>query len=161
MAKYVLNTNEDDFDFVLIGLVCLENQYHIINAVNDALKINLTLSDFLPFNLKDGKLFKFSLYRFLDEELGIDYHLIPNTSNFDEPTGAENSGNDLFASVDVDESVKLVKELPKTDYFILLKGEDLHNYQFKIIDKLKTIPEMIQVQSIEAKELTSKRNLIF
>ncbi len=161
MAKHVLNTNEDDFDFVLIGLVCLENQYHIINAVNDALKINLTLNDFLPFNLKDGKLFKFSLYRFLDEELGIDYYLIPNTSNFDEPDVNGNSNNDLFASIDVDESVKLVKELPKTDYFILLKGEDLYNYQFKIIDKLKTIPEMIQVQSIEPKELTSKRNLIF
>ena len=161
MAKHVLNTSEDDFDFVLIGLVCLENQYHLINAVNDALKINLCLSDYLPFNLKDGKLFKFSLYRFLDEELGIDYHLIPNTSNFDEPDVNENRAEDLFASVDVDESVKLVKELPKTDYFILLKGEDLHNYQFKIIDKLKTIPEIIQVQSIETKELGSKRNLIF
>ena len=161
MAKHVLNTSEDDFDFVLIGLVCLENQYHIVNAINEILKTDLRLSDYLPFNLKGGKLFKFSLYKFLDEELGIDYHLIPNTSNFDEPTGSENAGNDLFASVDVDESVKLIKELPKTDYFILLKGEDLHNYQFKIIDKLKLIPEVIQVQSIEAKELQSKRNLIF
>lgn len=161
MAKHVLNTSDEDFDFVLIGLVCLENQYHIINAVNDVLKIDLHLIDYIPFNLKDGKLFKFSLYNFFDRELGLDYSLIPNTSNFDEPDGNGNNANDLFGAVDVDESVKLIKELPKTDYFILLKGEDLHNYQFKIIDKLKTIPEMIQVQSIEAKELGSKRNLIF
>lgn len=161
MAKYILNTTEEDFDFVLIGIVCLENQYHIVNAINGALKINLVLCDFLPFNLKDGKLFKFSLYQFSDEELGIEYHLIPNTSNFEEANFNELKTNDLFGNVDVDESVKLIKELPKTDYFIILKGEDLHNYQFKIIDKLKTIPDIIQVQSIEANELTSKRNLIF
>lgn len=161
MAKYILNTTEEDFDFVLIGIVCLENQYHIINAINDAVKINLVLSDYLPFNLKDGKLFKFSLYHFSDEALGIEYHLIPNTSNFDESNINEQTTNDLFGSVDVDESVKLIKELPKTDYFIILKGEDLHNYQFKIVDKLKTIQEILQVQIIEANELVSKRNLIF
>lgn len=161
MAKYVLNTSDDDFDFVLIGLVCLENQYHVTNAVNEALKINLALSDYLPFNLKDGKLFKFSLYHFLDEALGIDYYLIPNTSNFEEPNINDVKSNDLFGGFDVDESVKLIKELPKTDYFILLKGEDLHNYQFKIVDKLKTIQDVIQVQTIEPNELSSKRNLIF
>jgi hypothetical protein len=161
LAKYVLNTSDDDFDFVLIGLVCLENQYHVINAVNEALKINLILSDYLPFNLKDGKLFKFSLYHFIDEALGIDYYLIPNTSNFEEPNINETKSDDLFGGFDVDESVKLIKELPKTDYFILLKGEDLHNYQFKIVDKLKTIQDVIQVQTIEPNELSSKRNLIF
>lgn len=161
MNKYSLNTQDDDFDFLLIGLVCSENQYYIVNAVNEVLKINLYLSDYLPFNLKGGKLFKFSLYRFLDEELGIDYHLISNTSNFDEPTLEQKKTNDLFFNVDVDESVRLIKELPKTDYFLLLKGEELHIYHHKIIDKLKTISEIIQVQTLEPKELQSKRNLIF
>ncbi|MDO9000421.1 MAG: IPExxxVDY family protein [Bacteroidota bacterium] len=161
MAKHTLNTTDEDFDFVLIGLVCLENQYHVISNVNQALKINLVLSDYLPFNLKGGKLFNFSLYHFLDEAMGIEYSLIPNTSNFDEPDTNQNKTKDLFAEIDVDESVKLIKELPKTDYFILLKGEDLHNYRYKIIDLLKTIPDIIQVQSIEASELASKRNLIF
>lgn len=161
MAKYILNTNDDDFDFVLIGIICPENQYQLLSLINDTLKINLYLSDYLPFNLKGGKLFKFSLYRFLDEALGIDYYLIPNSSNFDEPNLNENTTNDLFKKLTVDESVKLVKELPKTDYFILLKGEDLHIYQFKIMDCLKTIPQIRKVQLIEANDLASKRNLIF
>lgn len=161
MAKIVLNTSEDYFDFMLFGIVCQENQYHIVSAINQYLKINLCLSDFLPFNLKDGKLFNFSLYSFQDEDLGITFQLIPNNSNFEEPNINYIKSNDLFAEVDVDESVKLIKELPKTDYFLLVKGEDIHNYQSKIIDKLKLIPEIIQVQFIEAKELTSKRNLIF
>ena len=49
----------------------------------------------------------------------------------------------------------------KTDYFLILKGEDIHQYQFKVLDRLKTIEEVIQVQTIEANDLPSKRNLIF
>ena len=161
MAKHVLNTSEDDLDFVVVGISCLENQYTLASLIDDALKINLVLSDYIPFNLKEGRIFKFSLYRFIDEELGLDYYFIPNTSNFEEPNINTRQTNDLFAGIDIDESVKLIKELPKTDYFLILKGEDLHNYQFKIIDKLKTRPEIIQLQAIEPHDLPSKRNLIF
>lgn len=166
MAKYVLNTSEEDLDFVLIGITCLENQYSVAALIDDVLKINLFLSGYIPFNLKEGRIFKFSLYNFLDEELGLEYFFIPNNSNFEEPNPngpGDTSGiaKDLFANVDVDESVKLVKELPKTDYLLILKGEDLHNYQYKIIEKLKTLPEIIQIQAIEQKDLPSRRNLIF
>ena len=161
MAKHVLNTNENDFDFALMGIVCPENQYVILSLVNEALKINLRLSDYVPFSLKDGKLFKFSLYNVVDEELNLEYFLIPNTSNFEEPNLNTSEMNDLFKGLDVDESVKLVKELPKTNYFLIVKGEDLHYYQFKIMEKLKTIVEIVQVQTIEANDLPSKRNLIF
>lgn len=161
MAKYVLNNTPDELDFVLIGIACLENQYYVTSLINDALQINLFLSDYIPFNLKEGKVFKFSLYRFLDEDLGLEYFFIPNTSNFEEPNMHADKKNDLFASIDVDESVRLIKELPKTDYFLMLKGEDLHNYQFKIIEKLKSFPVLMQVQAIEPIELPSRRNLIF
>jgi hypothetical protein len=161
VAKHILNSSDDDFDFVLIGISCLEDQYSVSAFIDHALKINLFLSDYIPFNLKEGRIFKFSLYRFLDEELGLEYFFIPNTSNFEEPNLNGNTSNDLFAGMDVDESIKLVKELPKTDYFLILKGEDLHNYQFKIIDKLKKHPEFIQIQAIEPQDLPSKRNLIF
>ncbi|WP_317899049.1 IPExxxVDY family protein [Aurantibacillus circumpalustris] len=165
MAKYVLNTSDDDLDFALIGLTCLENQYTVSALIDDALKINLFLSGYIPFNLKDSRVFKFSLYNFLDEELGLEYFLIPNNSNLEEPNpnGPADSSNayNLFAGIEVDESVKLIKELSKTDYLLILKGEDLHNYQFKIIEKLKNLPEIIQIQAIEPQDLPSRRNLIF
>jgi hypothetical protein len=146
---------------VLLGIVCQENQYQTLSSVNDVLKINLRLSDYIPLSLKGGKIFKFSLFHHIDEELGLEYYLIPNTSNFEEPHVNTSVSNDLFGELEVEESVKLVKELPKTDYFIILKGEDIHNYQFKVVDKLKTVDEFIQVQTIEANDLPSKRNLIF
>ena len=161
MAKYVLNNTPDELDFVLIGIACLENQYYVTSLINDALQIDLFLSDYIPFNLKEGKVFKFSLYRFLDEDLGLEYFFIPNTSNFEEPNMNADKKNDLFASIYVDESVRLIKELPKTDYFLMLKGDDLHNYQFKIIEKLKSFHVLMQVQAIEPIELPSRRNLIF
>jgi len=161
LAKYVLNTNKEDLDFALLGITCPENQYSILSRVNDVLQTDLRLSDYVPFSLKDGKVFKFSLFHFLDEELGLEYFLVPNTSNFEEPNINASTGNDLFKGLEVDESVKLVKELPKTDYFLILKGEDIHQYQFKVLDRLKTIEEVIQVQTIEANDLPSKRNLIF
>lgn len=161
MAKHVLNTNNDDFDFALLGINCSENQYFMVSVVNDALKIRLQLNDYVPFSLKDGKIFKFSLFHFSDEELGLEYFLVPNTSNFEVPNIHTSALNDLFKGIEVDESVRLVKELPKTDYFLIMKGEDLHQYRFKALDKLKTIPDIIQVQTIEVNELPSKRNLIF
>lgn len=160
MAKYVLNS-PDEPDFALVGIVCQDNQYETLSAINDVLGIHLTLNDYIPFNLKDGKLFKFSLYHFQDEELGIEYYMVPNSSNFEEPGNSGTSDKGLFAGIDVDETVRLIRELPKTDYFLILKGEDIHNFQFRIMDLLKTVPEFIQVQSIEAADLPSRRNLIF
>jgi hypothetical protein len=161
LAKHILNTPSDESDYVLIGINCAENQYVLSSLINEVLKTDFFLSDYVPFNLKEGRMFKFSLYRFLDENLGLEYFLIPNTSNFEEPNLNLSESKDLFAGQDIDERVKLINELPKTDYFLIMKGEDLHNYQFKVIEKLKTRSEIIQIQAIEPKELPSRRNLIF
>ena len=161
MAKHILHNNEDLIDFVLIGISCAENQYLVCQLLNEALTIKLFLSDFIPFNLKEGKLFRFSLFRYLDEQLALEYYLVPNRSNFENPLQHQNTTNDLFAGMDVEERLQLIAELPKTDYFLILKGEDLHNHQFKIMELLKHHPDIIQVQAIEPKELPSRRNLIF
>ncbi len=146
---------------MLIGIRTTENQYSLVTSVNKALGTEFVLSDNIPFNLKDGKLFYFSLFRFVSEEFGLEYFLIPNNSNLDTATVNQVGGEGLFADLNVEESTKLIKELPKTDYFIILKGEDLHLFQFKIIDKLKTIKEIVQVQTLEPDDLPSKMNLVF
>ncbi|MBX3164937.1 MAG: IPExxxVDY family protein [Bacteroidetes bacterium] len=161
MAKHVLHSGADDFDFSLLGITCSENQYFMVSALNDVLQINLALNSYEEFMLKGGKLFKFSLYSFSDEALHLEYFMIPNTSNFEEPNANTNANNDLFAGLDVNESVRLIKELPKTDYFLIVKGEEYYTYTHKIIERIKTIPDIIQVQSIEPNDLASKNYLIF
>ena len=161
MAKHILNTSEDDLNFILIGISCAEDQYRCVSLINDSLGIELALSDFLPLLTKDDKVFKFSLFSYIDEDLRLEFNCIPNNSNFDEPNVNQSLNTDLFSGVHLDESTKLIRELPKTDYFLLLKGDEAMIYQFKVIDKLKQIPEIIQIQSIAAQELPSKKYLIF
>ncbi|MCE3259108.1 MAG: hypothetical protein K0S12_749 [Bacteroidetes bacterium] len=159
MAKHILNT-PGDLDFVLIGISSAENQYSVVSLVNEALGIDLSLSDNVPFNLKDGKLFNFSLFKYYSEEFGLEYCLIPNNSNFEADSAAGGSA-DLFSDTTVEESTRLIKELPKTDYFLILKGEDLHLFKFKIAEHLKSVKEILQVQNIEPGDLPSRMNLVF
>jgi hypothetical protein len=144
-----------------------------VSSVNSVLDIDLSLSDQIPYNLKEGKLFYFSLYHYLSEEFGLEYYLIPNSSNFEAPNinggFAKEREEDLFGGADlfseshagVEEKTRLIKELPKTDYFILLKGEDLHLFRFKIMDRLKSVSSFLQVQNIEPRDLPSRMNLVF
>jgi hypothetical protein len=161
LAKHVLNTGGDDLDFLLFGIVCAEDQYRMTSLINDALGTELALSSYIPFNLKNGRAFTFSLFSYSDEDLGLQYHLVPNNSNLEQPNLNTGTGKGLFAEIDVDENVKLIRELPRTDYFLIVKGEELHNFQFRISDKLKSIDVILQVQPVSPSELPSRRNLIF
>ena len=161
MAKYVLSTSEDTFDFSLFGLRFNDNQYRMANHLNQLFRIDLTLSDYLHLHLKNGKAFRFSLFQFIDEELGLEYNLIPNKSNLQEESfGQIKKSNDLFNAVNVDESTLIIPELPQIDFFLMLKGEGLFQYEDSLLKLLKTSTELIGVKEIYADELPSKRNLI-
>ncbi len=161
MAKYVLTTSEDTFDFSLFGLRFNDNQYRIVNHLNTLFRIDLTLSDYLQLHLKNGKAFKFSLFQHVDEDLGLEYNLIPNKSNLQEQTfGQTQNKSDLFNEVEVDESTLIIPELPQIDFFLMLKGEGLFQYEDSLLNMLKTSTELISVKEIYADDLPSKRNLI-
>ncbi len=161
MAKYVLTASEDTFDFSLFGLRFNDNQYRIVNHLNTLFRIDLTLSDYLQLHLKNGKAFQFSLFQYIDEELGLEYNLIPNKSNLQEPTfGQSRSNLDLFNEVDVDESNLIIPELPQIDFFLMLKGEGLFQYEDSLLNMLKTSTELLSIKEIYADDLPSKRNLI-
>jgi hypothetical protein len=163
MAKHTLNSGGGELDFLLLGLMSPENMYTTVSKVNDSLGIDLELSENVPFNLKEGKLFYFSLFNCRSEEFGLEFFFIPNSSNFDPQGNSDNNENagDLFSELNVEETAKLIKELPKTDYFLIVRGEDLHLFQYKIIERLKQKEEILQVQMIEQKELPSRMNLVF
>jgi hypothetical protein len=160
LAKHYLHSGEGDLDFLLFGIVCQENQYRALSLLDDALGIELALSEYLPFELKHEKVFTFSLYYYHDEEFGIEYFFIPNASNYPGETATVNT-TDLFSEVDVEERVKLIKELPQTDYFLIAKGEHASSHRHKIMSCLKKVTGFSRVQSVEPADLPSSRNLIF
>lgn len=162
MAKHVLNI-PDDFSFLLIGLACTENQYVLSNAINNVLNIDLTLENYIDLSHRIGKAFKFSFFSFNDEALNIEYNLIPNRSNYIEKEANDKNNGDLFSLFNetVDESSRLIPELTKTDYFLIVKGDEFYHFSYKITEALKKIPEIISIQEIIPEKLNSKNNLIF
>lgn len=163
MAKYVLDTKADDFNFLLVGIGCSSNQYRMVNAINEVLQIDLQLQNYVDLSHKMGTEFRFSFYSFLDEEFNIEYNLIPNRSNNSERNQQKDNGGDLFSMFNesVDESSRLIPELTKTDYLFLIKGDEYYHYSYKITEALKKIEEVISVQEIIPEDLSSRNNLIF
>lgn len=163
MAKHVLHNDPEDFNFLLFGIACSENQYVLASAINDILKIDLRLEDYIDLSHRMGKDFKFSFYNFIDEEFNLEYNLIPNRSNYVAKENNEVKDGDLFSmfNENVDESSRLIPELTKTDYLLLIKGDEHYNFTYKITEALKKIPEIISLQEIIPEKLSNKNNLIF
>ncbi len=163
MAKYVLDTKADDFNFLLIGIGCNNNQYVLANAINEVLQIDLQLENYIDLSHKIGKEFKFSFYSFLDEEFNIEYNLIPNRSNNSQSSEDTKVASDLFSAFNetIDESSRLIPELTKTDFLLLVKGDEFYHYSYKITEALKKIQDIITIQEIIPDNLSSRNNLIF
>ena len=160
MAKHTLDSDGGEPDFALLGITCAEDQYRVVTLINDSLNIELRLGSYVPMTLKKGQVYNFSLFRHEDKNTGMEYFLLPNSSNF-EPPGARTSDGDLFAGQDIDESTRLIKELPKTDFFLMLKGELREPYKYKVLSILRQVGDFTQVQAIEPESLPSRKNLIF
>ena len=162
MAKpHVLNINEEVYEFALLGLSILKDQYETAISINETLLIRLELNNHFSLALKDNKLFRFSLFSYLDKEFGIEYLLVPNASNFEEPNINTAGNADLFSEIAVEERSLLIKELPKTDYFLILKGEEIEGHKHKVIQRIKTMNDLLSVQLIDVSELPSRSNLVF
>jgi hypothetical protein len=162
MAKYTLD-KPDDFNFLLYGIVCPENQYVLVNAINASLHIDLCLEEYIDLSHRIGKDFKFSFYSYLDEEFNLEYNLLPNRSNFTSKENLQDNGEDLFSlfNENVDESSRLIPELTKTDYLLLIKGDEFYHFSHKISEALKTVPEIVAIQEVVPEKLNSRSNLIF
>lgn len=162
MAKHFLHSDVNLFDFVLIGISSVEDQYVMVNNINEGLNIDLALSQTLRSASKDTELFDFSVYGFIDEDLGLEYYVLPNKSNH-RPKQKVGTALDLFTDTkqNIEQSILLINELPRTNYFLILKGASAIHEQYKVFSLLRKIDCIDQVHEIIPDKLQSKNNLIF
>ncbi|MCA0431161.1 MAG: IPExxxVDY family protein [Bacteroidetes bacterium] len=158
--KYSLDTEFDDFNFLLFGISTTLDQYSVITQINNLLNIEFCLQSVVPYYLKGNSIFNYNLYTCNVPELFLEFNLIANLSNF-ETTQVATLTNDLFAEQAVEERARLIKELPKTDYFIIVKGEQILAYENKILEKLKQVNDFTQIQQIQPFDLKNASHLIF
>ncbi len=165
MKKYSLDiSNEEVFDFDIIGISCIESHYKAVYEINALLNIELVLETYLEYTHKEGNEFLFPLYQFKDEALSIEYNLIPNQTSYQPPKlKSMKPLPDLFLG-EVEESTKLLPELENTNYFFLLKGTNRYLYYHQVLEQIRKCPVFTGVQEIFVEDLKDKKsrgNLLF
>jgi hypothetical protein len=140
MAKTVIKfTNEDDYDFILIGLACQHRDYRLCHELNKALAISMLKKDeYTVFNNKRMEDHAFSFYEFTNEE-GDRYNLISNRC----VKGA------------------LIPEQKALDYLLLIRPDKTRIDEVELMQKLKKIKILLGVYKLEVLKLKSKDNLLF
>jgi len=165
MKKYALDIPDDDgFDFDIMAISCTESHYKVVHEINSLLSTDLVLDNYLEFTHKEGNEFLFPLYRYTDEELCVEYNLLPNQTSYQPPQLKQGKASgDLFAGA-VEESARLIPELENTDYFFMLKGSNRHLYQHLVFEQLRKSEVFATIREIfieDFKDKRSKGNLLF
>lgn len=165
MPSFNLDINSDEhFDFDVFSIRTTESIYRVVYEINEALNIDLQLSDLLDYTHKEGQDFYFPLYTFWHEELNIEFNVLPNQTSF-QPHYAkqQQQATDLFGG-NVEHTTRLLPELEKTDYYLLIKGDNRLTYSHTIFSIIKKISSFQMVEEIildNLKDKKAKGNLLF
>ena len=140
MAKNILKISEEDkFDFALIGIICHHRDYRICMSLNNKLEINLSKQEeYVVFNNKRMEDQTFSFYEYVNEE-DDRYNLISN------------------------KSLKgfLLPEQNQIDYLFLIRYVRMEVDATEILKQIKQIPIILGAYKLDTGKLKSRENLVF
>lgn len=140
MAKKILRLSEEDkFDFVLIGIVCSHRDFRLCMELNRKLEINLSKQEeYTVFNNKRMEDQFFSFYEYISDE-DDRYNIISN------------------------KSLKglLLPEQNQIDYLFLLRMYPMRIDEQELIDTLKQISIVLGAYKLDPVKLKSRENLVF
>lgn len=164
MPTYSLDIHaEEHFDFDLFSITCNESVYRVIHELNNDLDIDLQLNELLDYTHKEGEDFYFPVYTFQHESLNIEFNLIQNQTSFQPTARRKQQSMDLFAG-EVEQTTKLMPELEKTDYLLLIKGENRYLYNHTILETIQKNKNFIAAHELfmeDIKDKKSRTNLLF
>ena len=140
MAKNVLRISDDDeFDFLLIAIVCQQKDYRLCHELNKHLELNLVREkDYEIMNNKRMKTSSFSFFRYENADKDRFYIF-------------SNKGKDDF----------LLPEQRSIDYLMMVKENFKRIKPQQFINEIKKIPVVLGAYLLETEKLKSKENLVF
>jgi hypothetical protein len=161
MAKTKLSpVSTGDVPYVLIGISSAEERYRLLSLVSDFLPGELRLREKVPFSSRGKPVYFFSVYTAENPEGGVEYYFVSNSSDFEAEPDA-GSQETLFGREKIESRVRLVKELPSVDFFLIVRAEAAHQLAPGLLDSLRaSIPEG-RFEMISLHSLSSEGNLIF
>lgn len=140
MAKTIIKLKEEDnFDFLLIGIICQQKDYRLCRELNLKLDIRLQREeDYKIFNGKRMEDQEFSFFKYITPEED-EYYLVANRSL----------------------KGLLIPEQKQIDYFVIVRKGMSRIEEPLILAALKEIRMVLGVYKLEARNLKSKENLVF
>ncbi|MCX6290523.1 MAG: IPExxxVDY family protein [Bacteroidetes bacterium] len=140
MAKTILKLDdEDQFDFMLIGIVSQHKDYRLGHELNAKFDLHLTReNDHEVFNNKRMEKISFSVFHFVTDEEDH-YHLISNKGK-----------NGL-----------LIPEQKQIDFFLVIRENVKKISETEMINRLKAIKGVLGVFKTNPGKLKSRENLLF
>ncbi len=140
MKKVVLRIDEDEqYGFVLIGIVCQHRDYRLCREINLALDISLARdNDFEVFTKKRMEAMTFTRFSFINEEED-EYYMLANKGD----------------------GGMLLPEQKQIDYFLLIRPGRNEIDSGSLLPELKKVSMILGAYAFEPKELKSRENLLF
>ena len=159
MGTYKLLLDEDlGFDFLLIAIHTSLEGYHIAYLLNKALRLNLARTPEDLAITKEKRSLKFPLYEYEDIHNYGTYHFFNNRIK----SFVQDSVPGLFENENaVSLSNLLIKDLPMVDYLLKVYDEGNAFAKAKLIQNIKSIPQVVTAYNVNINQLKSKQNLIF
>ena len=140
MGKTILKFEDDDqFDFILIGISCQHRDYRLCHELNAVLEIELAReNDYEIFNGKRMEKVSFSFYRFETAEED-QYYLFANKGK----------------------NGTLIPEQKQIDFFLMIRENVKRISEPDLINRLKELKVVLGVFKIDTRNLKSRDNLVF
>jgi len=140
MARKTLHSNtSDEYDFLLIGIVCQHKDYRLCHFLNRQLSLRLQRdSDYEIMKPQNKQKLSFSMYTYAPAGQAS-YYLFANKA----------------------EGGTLISDHKNMDYFLMVKDYQNRMEEDSLIASIKSIPLVLGAYSVEAAQLRSKENLVF
>ncbi|MFD1315391.1 IPExxxVDY family protein [Namhaeicola litoreus] len=157
MSKILAIDFEYDHDYTLFGIYTPLEDFRLAFLLNDKLELKLRkYREDLDLFLKNEKS-SFSIYIFDDEKKMTTWSLIAN-KNIQAKTELRQIGN-LFDDQPIQSF--LIPEKKRVDFFLKMDGQLSYEETKEIIQKIKTINQIVTLYAIDPNDLKSRDNLIF
>ncbi|NNJ88001.1 MAG: IPExxxVDY family protein [Eudoraea sp.] len=140
-----------DEEFSLVGIHTSLEDYALVYALNEVLKIRLKRS---IEDLSFSSSISYPCFEWKDELYDRNWALFTNSCI----TAEQSKPNDLFPEEPSYTSHHLVPEYKEVTYFLKMDDYELNSVLLK---KIKDIPKIVTAYTIETEKLKSKPNLIF
>ena len=139
MAKSILKIDDDEYDFILIGISSGFRDFRVCREVNTSLGLDLCrMEDYTVFDRKRDSDLAFPFFEFVNEHEDR-FYIIGNKSD----------------------GALLIPEQRQLDFFLLVKPGMSPFDRSEIVKTLNKVPQFQGAFPIDVMSLKSKENLLF